>query len=491
MMKSLHFVIALVTLTLSYEVSAQQRVVTGQVISEEDGIGLPGATILVKGSTMGTTTNMEGNYSVNVPEGSDVLVFSFIGMSTVEEIIGNRSIINVTLFPDAAELSEVVVTALGIERDKSSLGYATQQVSGDNIRVAREMNVNTAIAGKIAGVQIVSGSGAKFGAPAIRIRGLRGISAQDPLYVLDGIVVNDPASINMDNIQDINVLKGANAAALYGSRARDGVVVLTSRKGGKGDQVNIDFNQTNTLERVYILPKYQNEYGGGYSQEFPIFEFDPAIHDPALSGLNGMPMTEFYSDESWGPKLNGQMVAQWDAFTPGTRGYGQARPWSPQPNNVRDIFRTGALNNTSINIGKSGENYSLNTTLSKLNRTGVMENTNQDKLFLNIYFNAKLSEKLELITAANYSESNTFGNLFEGYNSIGSNVNQWFQRQLNTGLLREYYQMPDGRYTSWNINSPSDTSPLYWDNPFTMLYANPNTSNREVLSTKFSLAYQI
>ncbi len=491
MIKPLHIKLALLTLSLNYEVLAQQRVITGQVITEEDGIGLPGASILVKGSTVGTTTNIDGNYSVNVPDGSDVLVFSFIGMKTVEETIGNRSVIDVTLVTDAAQLTEVVVTALGIERDKSSLGYATQQVSGDNIRVAREMNVNTALAGKIAGVQIVSGSGAKFGAPAIRIRGLRGISAQDPLYVLDGIIVNDPTSINMDNIQDINVLKGANAAALYGSRARDGVVVLTSKRGGQGDQVNIDFNQTNTFERVYILPKYQNEYGGGYSQEFPIFNFDPAIHDPALSGLNGMPMTEFYADESWGPKLDGQLVAQWDAFTPGTSGYGQARPWSPQPNNIRDLFRTGALNNTSINIGKSGDNYSLNTTLSKSNRTGVMENTKQDRLFLNIHFNAKLSEKLELITAANYSEANTFGNLFEGYNSIGSNVNQWFQRQLNPTLLKKYYQMPDGRYTSWNINSPTDTSPLYWDNPYTMLYANPSETNREVLSTKFSLAYEI
>lgn len=491
MKKTLLFVLALFTLTLGYEVSAQQRNVTGKVTSDEDGAGLPGASILIKGTTMGTTTDLDGNYSINVPTGSNILVFSFIGLKTQEEAIGNRSVININLSLDASELSEIVVTALGIERDKSSLGYATQQVSGDNIRVARETNVNTALAGKIAGVQIVSGSGAKFGAPAIRIRGLRGISAQDPLYVLDGIIVSDPASINMDNIQDINVLKGANAAALYGSRARDGVVVLTSRKGGKGDQVNIDFNQTNTFEQVYILPKFQNEYGGGYSQEFPIFNFDPAIHDPALSGLNGLPMTEFYADESWGPKLDGRNVAQWDAFTPGTTGFGQARPWSPRPNNVRDVFRTGALNNTSINIGKSGENYSLNSTLSRASRTGVMENTNQDKLFLNLNFNAKLSKKLELVTAANYSETNTFGNLFEGYNSIGSNVNQWYQRQLDTDLLRKYYQMPDGRFTSWNINSPTNTSPLYWDNPFTTLYANPNETNREVLSTKFALTYEI
>lgn len=475
----------------SSELWAQERVVSGRVTDATDGTGLPGVNVVIQGTTTGTVTDVEGNYNLTVPAGAGTLVFTFVGMATQEVEIGGRSQIDVSMESDVSQLGEVVVTALGIERDKSSLGYATQQISGDNIRVAREANVNTALAGKIAGIQIVSGSGAKFGAPAVRIRGARGLSPSDPLYVLDGIIVSDPSSINMDNIQDINVLKGANASALYGSRAREGVVVLTSKKGGRGDAVSIDLNHTTTFENVYILPDYQNEYGGGYSQSFPIFEYDPAVHDPALAGLDGSPMTEFYADESWGPKMDGTMVAQWDAFTEGTEGYGKARPWSPNPDNVRNFFRTGAMNNTSINIGKSGNNYSLNTTLTKSSRTGVMENTSQDKLFFNINLNAKLSEKLELNSALNYNKVNTFGNLFEGYNSIGSNINQWWQRQVDMDLLKKYYRMPDGRYTSWNINSPTDTSPLYWDNPYTFVYANTAEREKQIYSAKFALAYEI
>ena len=475
----------------SSESWAQERTVTGKVSSSEDGSSLPGVNVLLKGTTSGAVTDAEGRYSLSVPASGGILVFTFIGLSSQEVEIGNRSTIDISMALDAQQLSEVVVTALGISREKSSLGYATQQVSGENIRVARETNVNTALAGKIAGVQIVSGSGAKFGAPAIRIRGIRGLSGNNPLYVLDGIIVSDPASINMDNIQDINVLKGANAAALYGSRARDGVVVLTSKKGGKGDAVTIDFNQTTTFEKVYVLPEYQNQYGGGYSQSFPTFNYNPAVHDPALASLDGMPMTEFYADESWGPKLDGTMVAQWDTFVKGTDNFGKAYPWVSQPDNVKDYFQTGVANVTSLNVGKSGNNYALNTTLTRSSRTGVMENTSQDKLFLNVNFSAKLSKKLELVTLANYNKTNTFGNLFEGYNSIGSNLNQWFQRQLDINSLKKFYKLPNGTYTSWNINSPSDTKPLYWDNPYTTVYANTNETEKEVYNAKFALSYEI
>ncbi|MBX2914851.1 MAG: SusC/RagA family TonB-linked outer membrane protein [Cyclobacteriaceae bacterium] len=471
-------------------VSAQDREVSGKVSSSDDGSALPGVNVVLKGTSNGTVTDVDGNFRLIVPSSGGSLVFSFIGFKTTEVVIGDRSSITVSLAQDIAELQEVVVTALNIERSKSSLGYATQQVSGDNIRVAREQNVNTALAGKIAGVQIVSGSGAKFGAPAVRIRGIRGVSGGTPLYVLDGIVIDDPTAVNMDNIQNINVLKGANAAALYGSRARDGVVVLTSKGGNRSGKMSIDINQTTTTERVYILPEYQNEYGGGYDQEFDIFTYNPAIHAPQLSNLNGMPYAYFSADESWGPKLDGRMVGQWDSFTPGTANYGRAHAWSPQPDNIRDFFRTGVMNNTSVNIGKSGDGYSLNTTLTKSSRTGVMENTNQDKIFLNINFKAKLSEKLEVQAFANYNQSYTKGNLFEGYNSIGSNFNQWYQRQLNTDDLRKYWKI-NGNYTSWNITSPTNPTPLYWDNPFAYLYGAYSETTRDVLSSKFAATYEI
>lgn len=469
---------------------AQNVTVSGTVTSAEDGSALPGVNVLLKGTTNGTATDADGKYSLSVPSSGGVLVFSFIGLKTQDISIDGRTTIDVGLTLDATELSEVVVTALGIQREKSSLGYATQQVSGDNIRVAREQNVNTALAGKIAGVQVISGSGAKFGAPAIRIRGIRGLSGSNPLYVLDGIIVDDPTSINMDNIQDINVLKG-NAAALYGSRARDGVVVLTSKKGGVGDKVSIDLNHTTTFEKVYVLPEYQNEYGGGYSQTFDTFNYIPGTHAPELAGLDGASMPTFSADESWGPRMDGSQVAQWDSFTANTANYGKTHPWSPNSDNIRDFFRTGVTNNTSVTLGRSSDKYAVNTTVTKSSRTGVMENTNQDKLFINLGLSANLTDKLTVQAAANYSDQFTKGNLFEGYNSIGSNFNQWFQRQLNMGDLKKYYINPSGNYTSWNINSPEDPTPLYWDNPYTYVYGAYSERERDVLSTKFGVSYEI
>ena len=469
---------------------AQDRTITGKVTSAEDGSTLPGVNVILKGTSNGTVTDIDGNFRLTVPQDGGTLVFSFVGLQTLEMPVGNQTTIDVSMASDVTQLSEVVVTALNVERDKKTLGYATQEVQSENLRVAREQNLNEALAGKIAGVQVVSGSGAKFGQAAIRIRGVRGFSSSDPLYVVDGLPVADPSSINMDNVASINVLKGANAAALYGSRARDGVVIITSKTAKEG-AVQIDFNNTTQFESVAVIPDYQNEYGGGYSQDFDTFTFDPDRDDPALAGLDGALIPEFYADESWGPRMDGRQVAQWDAFTPGTEGYGQTRPWSPNPDNIKDFFETGVSVQNSLTVGKAGDSYNVTATFTNINRSGVLPNTSQDRNFLNLNASVDLAKNLKLITMANYNKTNTFGNLFEGYNSIASNVNQWWQRQLDIDLLRKYYRMPDGRYTSWNINSARNSTPLYWDNPYTTMYANTSESSKEVYNGKFGLSYEV
>ncbi len=480
----------LVATLLSTVAVAQDRTITGTVTAEEDGSALPGVNVLLKGTSTGTVTDINGSYRLSVPSEGGTLVFTFVGLKTQEVAIGNQSTIDVGMASDVTQLGEVVVTALNIERDKKTLGYATQQVEQENLRVAREQNLNEALAGKIAGVQVVSGSGAKFGQSAIRIRGVRGLSSSDPLYVVDGIVVADPASINMDNVQSINVLKGANAAALYGSRARDGVIIIKSKTASEG-AVQVNFNNTTTFENVALLPKYQNQYGGGYSLDFNTFNFDPTTDDPALAGLDGASTPEFYSDESWGPLMDGRMVAHWDAFIPGTEGYGQMRPWVSNEDNVNDFFEQGVFVNNSLNIGKAGENYNINATLSVSDRGGVLPNSDQNRTFLNLNTRVDLSEKLTMNAMANYSRTSTIGNLSEGYGSIGSNFNQWFQRQLDMDLLEKYWRMPDGRYTSWNMNSARNPTPLYWNNPYTEMYANFSESNEEVISARFGLSYEI
>jgi len=471
-------------------VLAQERTVTGQITSSDDGSALPGVTVVLKGTTSGTITDTDGNFRLSVPESGGTLVFSFIGFATQEVEIGDRTVFNVPMSTDVTELSEVVVTALNIPREKKTLGYATQTVDQENLRVARETNLNNAMAGKVSGVQVVSGSGAKFGEAGIRIRGVRGLSAGAPLYILDGIVVNDASAINMDNVESINVLKGASAAALYGNRARDGVVIVTSKKSAKGS-VTVDFNNSTTFEEVYVLPENQNEYGGGYSQTWDTFSYDPSIDDPALANLDGQRIPYFGADESWGPRLDGVQVAQWDAFTPGTEGYGQTRAWEASPNNIRDFYETGVTVNNNLSIGSATEDYNIRASLTNISRGGVLPNTDQGKVFLNLSGEVKMSEKFTMNAALNYNRTNTTGQLDEGYGSIASNLNQWWQRQLDMDLLQEYYRMPDGRYTSWNMRSARNPRPLYWDNPYTWQEAYTGFSKQENIYAKFGLSYEI
>ncbi|MBT29326.1 MAG: SusC/RagA family TonB-linked outer membrane protein [Thalassobius sp.] len=468
---------------------AQEKVITGKITSGADNSPLPGVNVIVKGTAIGTISGIDGNFTLSAPETADALVFSYIGFETQEVTINGQSSFSISMKEDAQELSEVVVTALNQNREEKSIGYAVQEVDSKNLRVARETNLGSAMAGKIAGVQVVSGSGAKFGTPAIRIRGVRGLSSGSPLYVVDGIIISDASTINMDNVDKISVLKGPSAAALYGSRARDGVVIITSKKGVAG-QLTIDLNSTTTFEKVSVLPDYQNEYGGGYDQSFGAFEYVEGVHDPALAAIDGAPIPEFYADESWGPKMDGTMVAQWDAFTKGTAGFGKLRPWSPQPDNVKNYFETGVAQNTGITVRKAGDSYNISVAVTDIQRSGVIPGTDQKRNFLNLNSSVDLVKNLKLNAIANYSKTKTNGNLDEGYGSIGSNVNQWFQRQLDMDLLEKYYQLPDGSYTSWNINSTSNTTPLYWDNPYTYAYANFSEWERTTFYGKVGLQWE-
>jgi TonB-dependent SusC/RagA subfamily outer membrane receptor len=245
MRKALLFVVALFTLTFSYEVMAQQRVITGKVISDEDGLGLPGATVLVKGTTVGTTTDLDGNYSIGVPAGSDVLIFSFVGLTTSEETIGNRSVINITLTPDASQLSEVVVTAIGIEREKKALGYAVTSVDNAQLENRPETDVARVLQGKVPGVNITSTNGMSGSGTNMVIRGYSSATGSNqPLFVVDGVPFNTSTNaqngfttggattssrfldIDPNNIESMSVLKGLSATVLYGDQGRNGVILI-------------------------------------------------------------------------------------------------------------------------------------------------------------------------------------------------------------------------------------------------------------------------
>ncbi|MGA0557043.1 SusC/RagA family TonB-linked outer membrane protein [Larkinella sp. VNQ87] len=468
---------------------AQTRTLSGKVTSGEDGSPLPGVNVVVKGTARGASTNSAGEYTLSVPTESRTLTFSFIGFKTVDIEVGNRTTVDVKLQPDASQLQEVVVTALGISREKRSLSSSSQEIKADKLTVARETNVANALAGKVAGVQVLGASGAAFGTPSIRIRGVNSLSGGDPLYVVDG-TPTDIAFVNMDDVESLNVLKGPAATALYGNRASAGVVVITTKKGKAGQGLGVEINHSTTFDRVSLLPDYQNEYGGGYSQDWIKFEYDPTVHPASWAAFDGHNILDYSADESWGPKMDGTLHRPWYSWYPSDPEFGKLVPFTPQPNNVRDFYNTGVNLNNNISINKAGDNYGVRVSYTNLNVTGVVPNTSQKKDFLSAKIDLKLNSRLSTTLNLNYVYEKTKNRPLDQYGNqtIGS-YSQWFQRQLDLEHLK-VYKNPDGTFRSWNITSPENTKPLYWDNPYTEIYENTSGEAREKIFGDFGLHYQ-
>ncbi|MCX6214953.1 SusC/RagA family TonB-linked outer membrane protein [Spirosoma sp.] len=487
---------------------AQDVAISGKVTSSEDGSVLPGVNITVKGTSRGTSSNAEGTFQLNAPANSR-LVFSFIGFTTQEIAIGNRTNISVNLAPDASQLQEVVVTALGISRDKKALNYAVQDLKADKLNFARDQNVGNALAGKIAGVQVLGQSGAKFGNPNIRIRGVNSLSGGDPLYVVDG-TPTDISQVNMDDVENLTVLKGPSATALYGNRASAGVIVITTKRA-KAGETRLDINHSTTLDMVALLPKYQNEYGGGYSQEWETFQFDPSIHPAAWSSFNGQKILDYSADESWGPRMDGSPHRSAFSWQPGAE-FGQLTPFSPQPNNVRDFFEKPISNNTNIAFARGTEAFQSRISYTHIINNGIIPNSSQSRDYVSAKNAIKFAEKLTANLNINYTSTNTKNQPADRYGSSGGTTpqnsplgisnttlngfnqtigmfNQWFQRQLRMEDLRNY-KNPDGTFRSWNIGGPLEAAPKYWDSPYTQAYENTNTNRSDRLFGDIGLTYQ-
>ncbi len=459
---------------------AQDKTVSGTV-SESSG-ALPGVSIVVKGTSNGTETDFDGKYTIKANTG-DVLSFSYIGYLTIEKTVGTTTTIDVSMQEDANVLDEIVVTALGIKRDKKSLGYSQQSVKPENLVRTRETDLNNALAGKVAGVQIVGAPSAGFSNSGIRLRG-QSIS----LYIVDNVKVNSISDINTDDIADLSVLKGAAATALYGPEANSGIIVITTKTAKKGEST-ITVNHSSAIENVYLLPEYQNEYGGGYSQDFNTFSYNPAQHDASWSAFDGQSMVEYYADESWGPKLNGQMVRHWDSWIQGDPEFGKLRAFEANPNNVKDFFDTGVVNNTSVDFTKAGEGYSIKGGLVNVDRSSVVPNSfrRQVQAYTNLRFN--ITDKLEAYANINYQDRRTRNFPDNGYGNIASNMNQWWQRQLDMDRVKNYKR--NGQFVSWNINSPTNTKPLYWDSPFFETNENLNFQTKNSTYGRMGLNYTV
>jgi TonB-linked SusC/RagA family outer membrane protein len=408
MRKALLLVVALFTMTFSYEVSAQQLVITGKVISDEDGLGLPGATVLIKGTTVGTTTDLDGNYSLNVPAGSKVLIFSFVGLEPAEESIGNRTVINVTLSIDASQLSEVVVTAIGIEREKKALGYGVTSVSSDQLENRPEQDVARVLQGKVPGVNITSTNGMSGSGTNMVIRGYSSATGSNqPLFVVDGVPFNTSTNnsngftrggattssrfldIDPNNIESMSVLKGLSATVLYGDQGRNGVILITTKSGAsKRKSAEVTINQSVFSNTAASLPTYGTVYGNGFQQSPGFFfsNFGPRMDQ-------GLQVNHPYATSSVASVREAFPQFWVDGVVGGTPVKYDYKAYE-DPSTA--FFQTGLVSNTSIQIAGGSDKTGYSASFGYTDDEGFTPGNNLVKYNFGLGINSAVTDRLSV-----------------------------------------------------------------------------------------------
>ncbi|GHN00480.1 SusC/RagA family TonB-linked outer membrane protein [Cytophagales bacterium WSM2-2] len=497
---------------LTLSVWAQDRVVTGKVTSNIDGSPLPGVNVLLKSTTSGTVTTAEGRYSLSIPNGATVLSFSFIGFKTVDIEVGERTIVDIGLDQDAAQLAEVVVTALGIERNKNELAYASQSVSSDQVVQARNNNFVNSLSGRVAGLDIKTNN-TMGGSTNVVIRGMKSITGSNQaLFVIDGVPVsndnqnnnvnstqsaggggpdygNAAADINPDNIASVNVLKGAAATALYGSRGTNGVIMITT-KAGKKKSFDVVINSGVTWGTINksTFPTYQKEYGAGYKDY---------IKDGTAStytGLDGtLTTTHFGDDASYGPKFDPNLlVYQWSALDPFSPNYQHATPWVAGKNDPSTFYETATNSNQSILISGGGDNATYKFGYTRSDEKGVLPNSSLKKDMFSFSATMDLTSKIKLTSSVNYTAVSGLGRYGTGYSGLNPNqgFRQWWEQNLDIKELREAY-FRNGKNVTWNWASTAGLGPVFADNPYWDRYQNYNNDSRNNIFGYAQLDYKL
>ncbi len=492
-MKKIAFFLSILLFMGNLVANAQTKVITGTVTSSEDNQPIPGVSVSVKGTTLGTITSIDGVFELKVPDDAKVLVLSFVGMKTQEIQLGSSTLFDVTLEPDVLGLDEVVVTALGQSREKKGLGYAVQDVKGEELETARESNIVNSLQGKVSGVQITNSSGNVSSGSRIVIRGMSTLGGNNqPLFVVDGVPIinsytsagaysgtdygNSAMDINPSDIENISILKGANAAALYGSRAVNGVVLITTKSGkGTKNGIGVTLETNLTWSNPLKLPNYQDLYGQGSDGEFEYV-------DGNWGGVNdGI-------DESWGPRLDGRLIPQFDSPYDPVTGVRTPTPWIAHPNNVKDVFDTGFNATTTASVSQMEDSYNYRLSISNQSITGMVPNTDQRKNNVTMNAGLNITSKLRVAGSGSYIVTKNDNIISSGYTSAGilQSLSQWFGRQVDTKYLKEHWQEIDpvtGRNVNWNHS--------YHDNPYWTMNKNTNSRTRERFMGNANLSYDI
>lgn len=458
-----------------------QRQVSGKIVDETENSPLPGVNIIVKGTSIGTTSDVNGAYSLEVPEENSELIFSFIGYKTVEVNIGNRSVVDVTLAQDVTQLGEVVVTALGIEREQKSLGYAVSEVEGEELNQAKEVNFVNSLSGKVPGLQISQTNGGPGSSTRVVIRGNSSLLGDNQaLFVVDGVPVLNSGEgegadfsgnkdygspiqdINPEDIESISVLRGPNAAALYGSRGANGVILITTKRGISRKGIGVTLNSNLTFESPLIDPDFQNEYGQGRYDGAQ----QQAVHDIDAVG-------------SWGPAINPAIqVPRFD-------GEGTV-PYAAAGDDFDNFFRTGVTATNSVAISGGNDKATFRLGYTNLDNKGINPGSEFKRNSFNLRLGSNITDKLYVDSKVTYTKTDAVNRLEFGESRF--NPMQGFllkPRSISADVAEKYAASPipglPGAYESNNWG--------YGINPFYLADRELNMDTRDHYLGLITLKY--
>ncbi len=484
-------------LLFSIAAFTQIRQITGTV-KDQTGNPVPFATVKVKSTNAGVAADNAGKFTISAAEG-DTLVVSAASFGTTQVPVGPTNTIDITL-TSADNLQEVVVTALGIRRNKNDLPYAAQQVKGDELVKTRTNNFANSLAGKVAGLQIKTNNNLG-GSTNIILRGYKSITGDNQaMIVIDGVPVNNSnvnsatqqngfggfdygnagADINPDDVESVNVLKGAAATALYGSRAANGVVLITTKKGKKGLGVTINVGgATGTMDKSTWV-KYQHEYGGGYYDPDYYTYSDPSTGNPYFlyfdvdgDGIDD-PVVPTTEDASFGAKFDPSlMVYHWNAFDPRLSTYHQKKPWVAAANDPTTFFENPWSTNFSAFVDGGSDRGTFKLGYTRADDKGIMPNSKVTKDLINLQASYNITSKFTASASINFSKIKGLGRYGTGYSdarSLSSHFREWWQMNVDLKELKDaYFQTKDN--ITWNMSEPpEDLGPIYWDNPYFIRY---------------------
>ncbi len=494
-MNKLTFLLVMALLAFKATLYGQGITVTGTVTSSEDGSALPGVNIVLQGTTTGTITNGEGKFTINVPNADASLVFSFIGYLTETVKVGAQKQIDLKLSPDITGLQEVVVTALGVKREKKALGFSVQEVGNKDLAEVRDNNVLNSLSGKVAGLQISKAGTGSSGSSRITIRGNSSLNSNNqPLLIIDGSAVDNfvgdandrwgnrildmgssMSDISPDDIESISVLKGPAASALYGSRAAYGVIMVTTKKGAAQKGIGVTFNSNTVIEKSTPYLHLQDAYGQGSNGNF----------DPA-------------GTSSWGPKMSGQSVLPYSDTTTGPYVYftGKNKAYLPSDNKITDFLQTGVTSTNSLEFTTGNDNVTFRGSGSYMSSQGVIPQSNMDRVTIDLRTTANLTSKLNVDVKVNYINSTA-----ENRPKVAQDPDNIFMNYLQMPRSISYsdlkdYERPDGKPTRWDYTTNPDGSVTANSggmilNPYWTVYKSTNNDYRDRLIGMGAIQYKI